>query len=119
MPSVNKVKLNICASEYAITSDEAEEYVRELGGQVDRDMRALLHADDRISTTMAPVLVAITNAAAAKKAENAADNLRAQMKGYLDDNARARQETENTRREVERLRRELEELRARRSQANG
>ena len=35
--------LNICGSEYAITSDEAEEYVRELGGQVDRDMRALLH----------------------------------------------------------------------------
>ena len=37
------------------------------GGQVDRDMRALLHADDRISTTMAAVLVAITNADAAKR----------------------------------------------------
>ena len=119
MPSVNKVKLNICGSEYAITSDEAEEYIRELGGQVDRDMRALLHADDRISTTMAAVLVAITNADAAKKAENAADNLRAQKQGYLDEPARARQETEPTRREEERLRRELEELRARRSQANG
>ena len=59
MPSVSKVKLNICGSEYAITSDETEEYVRELAGQVDRDMRALLHADDRISTTMAAVLVAI------------------------------------------------------------
>ena len=115
MPSVNKVRLNICGSEYAITSDEAEEYVRELGGQVDRDMRALLHADDRISTTM----VAITNADAAKKAENAADNLRAQMKGYLDDNARARQETENTRREMERLRREIEDLRRGGSRSNG
>ena len=83
MPSVSKVKLNICGSEYAITSDETEEYVRELAGQVDRDMRALLHADDRISTTMAAVLVAITNADSAKKAEDAADNLRAQMKGYL------------------------------------
>ena len=84
MPSVSKVKLNICGSEYAITSDETEEYVRELAGQVDRDMRALLHADDRISTTMAAVLVAITNADSAKKAEDAADNLRAQMKGYLE-----------------------------------
>ena len=119
MPSVNKVRLNICGSEYAITSDEAEEYVRERGGQVDRDMRALLHADDRISTTMAAVLVAITNADAAKKAENAADNLRAQMKGYLDDNARARQETENTRREMERLRREIEDLRRGGSRSNG
>lgn len=119
MPSVNKVKLNICGSEYAITSDETEEYVRELAGQVDRDMRALLHADDRISTTMAAVLVAITNADSAKKAEDAADNLRAQMKGYLDDNARARQETENARREAERLRRELEELRRGRPQSHG
>ena len=87
-----------------------------LGGQVDRDMRALLHADERISTTMAAVLVAITNADAAKKAEGAADNLRSQMKGYLDDNARARQELENARRETERLRREIDDLRRGRSQ---
>lgn len=118
MPSVNKVKLNICGSEYAITSDETEEYVRELAGEVDRDMRALLHADDRTSTTMAAVLVAITNADSAKSGD-AADNLRAQMKGYLDDNARARQETENVRREAERLRRELEELRRGRPQSHG
>ena len=116
MPTVNKVKLTICGTEYAITSDEAEDYVRELGGQVDRDMRALLHADERISTTMAAVLVAITNADAAKKAEGAADNLRSQMKGYLDDNARARQELENARRETERLRREIDDLRRGRSQ---
>ena len=72
-----------------------------------------------IATGVAAVLVAITNADAAKKAENAADNLRAQMKGYLDDNARARQETENTRREMERLRREIEDLRRGGSRSNG
>ncbi len=41
------------------------------------------------------------------------------MKGYLDDNARARQETENTRREMERLRREIEDLRRGGSRSNG
>lgn len=38
------------------------------------------------------------------------------MKGYLDDNARARQELENARRETERLRREIDDLRRGRSQ---
>ena len=47
----------------------------------------------------------------AKKAEAAADNLRAQMKSYLDDNARARMEADNARREADRLRRELEAAR--------
>ena len=46
-----------------------------------------------------------------REAEAAADNLRSQMKGYLDDNAKARQEAENARREAAQLRRELEQLR--------
>ena len=102
---INKVKLNICGTEYIIASDEPEGYVQELGSQVDRAMRGLLDSDERISTTMAAVLTAITNADAAKKAEDSADNLRAQMKGYLDDNARARQEIESLRRELGELRR--------------
>ncbi len=102
---LNKVKLNICGTEYVITSDEPEGYVQELGNQVDRAMRSLLDSDERISTTMAAVLTAITNADAAKKAESSADNLRAQMKGYLDDNSRTRQEMESLRRELAELRR--------------
>ena len=85
--------------------------MRELGGEVDHDMRVLLDSDPRISTTMAAVMTALTNADRARKAEAAADNLRSQMKGYLDDNAKARQEAENARREAAQLRRELEQLR--------
>ena len=46
-------------------------------------------------------MTALTNADRARKAEAAADNLRSQMKGYLDDNAKARQEAENARREAD------------------
>ena len=56
-------------------------------------------------------MTALTNADRARKAEAAADNLRSQMKGYLDDNAKARQEAENARREAAQLRRELVQLR--------
>lgn len=112
MSMMNKVRLRICGSDYTITSDEPESYVRELAAQVDQDMRALVEKDDRISTTMAAVLTALNNADKAQKATQSADNLRAQMKDYLDDNARIRQEAETARRECDRLRRELQDLRA-------
>ena len=99
MPSVNKIKLNICATDYVLTTDEPGSYMRELGGEVDHDMRVLLDSDPRISTTMAAVMTALTNADRARKAEAAADN------------AKARQEAENARREAAQLRRELEQLR--------
>ena len=111
MPFKNKVRLEICGSEYTVVSEEAEAYIREIGQQVDQDMRSLINSDGRVSTTMAAVLTALNNADLARKATATADNLRAQMKDYLDDNARARQDAENARREAERLRRELEELR--------
>ena len=33
MPSVNKIKLNICATDYVLTTDEPDSYMRELGGE--------------------------------------------------------------------------------------
>ena len=112
MSMMNKVRLRICGSDYTITSDEPEAYVRELAAQVDKDMRALVESDDRVSTTMAAVLTALNNADKAQKATQSADNLRAQMKEYLDDNARIRQEAETARRECDGLRRELQDLHA-------
>lgn len=106
------VKLNIAGTEYSIVSEESVPYMLELGAQVDHDMRELLN-DPRLSTTMAAVLVALNNADALKKSEEAADNLRAQMKNYLDDNARSRSESDSARRELERLREENRKLRER------
>ena len=75
MPSVNKIKLNICATDYVLTTDEPDSYMRELGGEVDHDMRVLLDSDPRISTTMAAVMTALTNADRARKAEFAKANV--------------------------------------------
>jgi len=110
--TTNKIKLNIVGTEYSIVSDEPVSYMTELGMQVDKDMRDIMQ-DPRISTAMAAVLVALNNADAVRKAESAADNLRSQMKGYLDDNARARMESDSSRRELERLREENRKLRER------
>ena len=56
MPFTNRVKLNICATDYTVTSEDPEEYMRSIGAEVDHAMRVLLDSDPRISTTMAAVL---------------------------------------------------------------
>ena len=111
MASKNKIKLVICGTEYILSSDEPESYVRELGDELDRSMRSILSGDPRISTTMAAVLSALTLADEAHKANASADNLRTQIRDYLSENARSRAEAEDARREAERLRREIAELR--------
>ena len=111
MAAKNRIKLDICGTEYIITSDEPESYVLELGAELDRSMRALMNNDPRVSTTMAAVLTALTVSDEARKANASADNLRSQIKEYLSDNARARSEADEARREAERLRRELDDLR--------
>ena len=56
--------------------------------------------------------VALDQADACKKATASADNLRAQIKDYLEDSARARMEVDVARREIERLNREISNLRS-------
>lgn len=107
---MDKVKLTICGTDYVLSTDEKEAYMRDLAGRVERAMQELQN-NPRISTTMAAVLVALNSEDTAQKALEAADNLRAQMKGYLDDNAHARQEAAAARQEAERLRQENSLLR--------
>jgi cell division protein ZapA len=104
---MNKIKLTICGIDYTLSSDETDDYMTDLAGQIDREMQELLRSNDRLSTTMAAVLTALNNADMARKAIAATDNLRAQMKGYLDDNAHIRQEADAARREAEHLRAEV------------
>ena len=62
-------------------------------------------------TLPAKIAVNSVNTYACKKATASADNLRAQIKDYLEDSARARMEVDVARREIERLNREISNLR--------
>lgn len=110
MDSVQKVTLNICGTDYVITTDEAPGYMQELGAQVDARIRNLMNANNRTSLVMASVMTALMQADEAKKATQTADNLRKQLKSFFDDNNRSRSEAENLRREVARLKQDNENL---------
>lgn len=110
METINKVTLNICGTDYIITTDEAPGYMQELGAQVDTRIRNLMNSNDRTSLVMATVMTALMQADEAKKATQTADNLRKQLKSFFDDSNRTRVEADQLRREVERLKRDKEEL---------
>ncbi len=112
----NKVRLNVCGTDYYIASEDDESYIRAIGDDVDARMNKMMAGSDRVSTTMAAVLCALSYADECKKANVAADSLRAQIKSYVEESERSRLEAEEAKREIERLRRELQGVRLRLSE---
>lgn len=103
-----RVKLNICGNDYYITTDEDPQYVQSLGVELDEALSKVVQSSSRLSMTQAAILVALEYADSAKKANETADNLRSQIKEYLEDSARYKMEAEVARRDVDRLNRELQ-----------
>lgn len=106
-----KVKLSICGNDYFITTDDDPKYVQEIGNELDERLTKIVHENSRLSITQAAILASLEYADMARKASDTADNLRSQIKEYLEDSARNKMEAEVARRDVERLNKELQALR--------
>lgn len=110
---VNKIKLVVGGMEFLINTDDNESYVQNLGNELNRRLDTLSRENPYLSTTMVAVLAALEYCDEAKKAHADAENLRQQMKGFVEDAACARLEADEARREIERLNRENQNLRNR------
>lgn len=110
MPA-NKIKLNIAGSSYVVISPDSEEYVQGLAERLDQDIAEVMAANPNTSVTSSAILVALDYLDELKKNSAGADNMRAQIKDYLEDAANAKLAAEEARREVERLRREVQKMR--------
>lgn len=104
----NRVKLTIGGAEYAIVTEDDIAYVTELGAELNAALENTMKENPRISTTQAAVLVALQYADEFKKANISSDNLRSQIKDYLDDAASAKSKADWARHEAENAKRELE-----------
>jgi len=101
------VVIHIAGSEYTILTEEDPAYVEALAETLDKDITEIVGANRRLSMTQAAILAALDYADKAAKESEAADNLRGQIKEYLEDSARYKMEAEVARRDVERLQKEL------------
>lgn len=110
MPA-NKIRLEICGCNYVISTTDAEDYTLSLAQKLDKAMNEFLTATPAASVTTAAVMTALAYLDELEKSSASADNMRSQIKDYLEDAAKAKMEAEEARRELERLRRELGYLR--------
>lgn len=91
---MNRIKVTIGGTEYKIVSDEPAAYVMELARAIDKEMKELTEQNPRLSVQMAAVLTALSHADRARKAQDASDNLRDQIKELLDENTRLRRDAD-------------------------
>jgi cell division protein ZapA len=108
----NRIKVFICNSEYSILSNEDPEYVRELASNLDTSVKEIMSRDSHVSITQSLVLCALSYLDESRKSESNSDNLRGQIKEYLEDAAAARSEVDSLRRDIAALKKENQQLKS-------
>ena len=103
----NKITISICGQEYTFAAEETPSYMQKVAAMVDARMGAILQGT-HVSRPDAAVLTAVNIADELLKSQSAAENLRAQLKGYLDEASKAKNEASELRREVFRLQQQLD-----------
>ena len=102
----NRITVNICGTDYTFMAEESPSYMQKVAAVVDTKMGELM-ASGRISRMDAAVLAAMNIADEMLKQQNGTENLRSQLKGYLDDANRAKMELSEAKREIFKLQQEL------------
>ena len=105
----NRVVISICGEEYTFVAEEAPSYIQKVGAYVNEKMDEVL-TSAKVGRTDAAVLTAANITDELFKAQAAAEQLRAQIKGYLDEASRAQSEVSELKREVFRLQQRLDSM---------
>ena len=96
----NRVTMSICGTEYILVAEEDAAYMEKIGNMVDAEMQKLMDSA-HMSRDAAAVLAAGNLADQLTKAQEGAENLRRQLKTYLDEASRAKNEAAELRRKLQ------------------
>ena len=95
----NRVTVNICGEDYTLVAEESTAYMEQVAALVDKKMNEVI-AGAKVGRSDAAVLAAVNLADELLKSEQASENLRRQVKGYLDEAAQARGEISDLKRQL-------------------
>ena len=98
----NKITVSIAGQEYTMVAAEGEDYVRRVAAHVDSQMREVL-SHGRLSQADGAVLAAMNIADQYFKEQKAAENLRRQIKEYLEEATKLKMELSEAKREIFKL----------------
>ncbi len=99
----NHVGVSIAGRNYTLTASEDESYVNKVASYVDSKISGL-SGDARVSPLDAAVLACANIADEYFKSLESLENLRKQLKSYLEDSARTKNEIAELRRELAKVR---------------
>lgn len=108
---VNKVRVNIAGTQYAIATTDSEKYIISLAQKLDDDINKLMESNDKLSVTKAAVFCAMGYLDEYHKSVTSAENMRGQIQDYIADAARAKLAEDKAKAEAEALRAELAAVR--------
>ena len=105
----NRIVVTICDQEYTLVAEESASYMQKVGSYVSEKMEGILTAA-RVGRSDAAILTAANIADELFKAQATSEQLRSQIKGYLDEAGKAQAEASDLKREVFRLQQKLDNL---------
>lgn len=100
---MNKVKVTICGKEFNLKTDDSSAYFTKLAKKVDDEIYKMMSSADNMSIQSAAVLAALSAYDEAQKANDSIDNIRTQIKEYVDDACQARAERDEAVKKQEEL----------------
>ena len=98
----NRITVSICGTEYTLMAEENPSYMQKVAAMVDAKMSEIM-VNGRVSRMDAAVLAAMNIADEMLKQQGGTENLRSQLKGYLDEANKAQSEVSELKREIFKL----------------
>ena len=89
---MNRVKVTISGKEYPLQTNESPEYIMGVARQLSKKIDTVVESSDNISTSAATTLVALSILDELEKANANIDNIRTQIREYVDEAGKARAE---------------------------
>ena len=91
----NRITMSICGEDYTLVADESAAYMEKVGALVDEKMTQLQEG-----AHVSRIDAAVNLADELLKAQEAAENLRRQLKTYLDEASQAKAEASELKRQL-------------------
>ena len=107
---MNKVKVIICGKEYTLQTNDEPTYVYGLARKLEKSIGEIVNRNTNISVHSAAVMISLSTMDELIKQKEDMDNLRTQVKEYVDEAGRARLEKDAALREIEKLKDTVKKL---------
>ncbi len=103
----NRITVTIAGTDYTFTAEESPAYMQKVAAHVSEKMNAIMESG-KIGRVDAAVLAAANITDELYKEQAVSENLRNQLKDYLDEANRAKNEASEARRELFKLQQKLD-----------